>query len=541
MFDSGMICAPQPEAVEAGADILRAGGNAVDAALACAFVQTVVDPFMCGIAGFGSAAVHTAAQGSTEYLDFHARAPAAAHPEMWLDRLVGETRDGFGFLLSDRANELGYQSIAVPGALKAWGELHRRHGSLPWAALIAPAIEVCRRGWLVRPYVETFGRRGVDLGRVANIERVRFSASGRDLYCRPDGTLKQIGDAVINSDYATVLEHIAREGAQALHEGELAEAVAQDMQANGGLITLQDLRDYPLREQAPLTGSYRGWQVHSNHAPGGGPLLIQMLNLLECFDLAALGHNSVDTIRIVAEAQKYATADKDAWLGDPDFFDMPLDRFLDKAVAVERAAAVRAGHKVTVPRLASTTPESPDTTHISVVDHQGNAVSMTHSLGLPSGVITDGLGFMYNGCMAPFDPRPGRAGSIAPGKARFSSICPSLLFRDGRLAMVIGAPGATQISMAVLEVILNVLDFGMSMTEAVCAPRFSATSDIIDLSYKIPWRTVKALQALGYETERDAGAHGFAAVHGIRVMADGRLDGGADPGHDGTWERVSAS
>jgi gamma-glutamyltranspeptidase/glutathione hydrolase len=207
------------------------------------------------------------------------------------------------------------------------------------------------------------------------------------------------------------------------------------------------------------------------------------------------------------------------------------------------AEAIRRGEKAEVPRLPSGMPGK-DTTHVSVVDADGGCVTMTHSLGMPSGVVTEGLGFMYNGCMSVFDPRPGRAGSIAPGKARFSSICPTIVFdgvfdgvsdggsEGGRPRLVLGAPGATQIAMGVLQVILNVLDFEMTAVEAVSAPRFSATSDAIDVSNRIPWGVQRGLEAQGYEVIRDPHTFGFAAVHAIRLHTEG-LDGGADPGHDG--------
>ena len=195
------------------------------------------------------------------------------------------------------------------------------------------------------------------------------------------------------------------------------------------------------------------------------------------------------------------------------------------------AAEIKAGVRAEVPRLNSGLP-SKDTTHVSVVDRDGNCVTMTHSLGMPSGVITEGLGFFYNGCMGVFDPRPGRVGSIAPGKARFTSVCPSIVFRDGKPYLVIGAPGATQIAMGVLQAILNVIDFGMTMTEAVSAPRFSATSNAIDVSNRVVHGVTRKLEADGYEVIRSPYTFGFAAVHGIRIDGD-RLDGGADPGHDG--------
>ncbi len=261
-------------------------------------------------------------------------------------------------------------------------------------------------------------------------------------------------------------------------------------------------------------------------------MLIEMLNILEHFPLGSLEHNGAEYVRVVAEAMKRATIDKDRHVGDPKFVDVPLDRLTGKEYAARLAAEIRAGKKADVPRFDGGGKPSRDTTHVSVIDGEGNCVTMTHSLGMPSGVVTDGLGFMYNGCMGVFDPRPGRAGSLAPGKARFSSVVPSIVFEGERPHIIIGAPGATQIAMGVLHVLLNAIDFGMTMVEAVSAPRFSATSNAIDVSNRIPRGVERELRAQGYEVVRDPDTYGFAAVHAIRVHPDG-LDGGADPGHDG--------
>lgn len=300
-----------------------------------------------------------------------------------------------------------------------------------------------------------------------------------------------MNDLVVNADYAEVLRHIARHGA------------------------------------------FRGYEVTTNHPPGGGLMLLHMLNALEHFDLRALGHNSVEYIRVVAEAMKRASADKDSHIGDPDFFDVPVRMLLSQEHARTAADEIRRGVKRDVPRLNGGKP-SKDTTQVSVVDRWGGCVSMTHSLGLPSGVITPGLGFMCNGCMAQFDARPGRAGSIAPGKSRFSSMCPSILFKNGAPALVIGVPGATQIVMGVMQAILNVVEFGMTMTEAVSAPRFSATGNPIDIANRIGFRASAELEGLGYQVIREVRKYGFASAHGIRVTENG-LDGGADPNHDGVW------
>jgi len=336
---------------------------------------------------------------------------------------------------------------------------------------------------------------------------------------------------VLNRDYGQTLRAIAKGGADIFYSGEIAQAIDEDMRKNDALLSLADLKAWKTARNAPLWGDYRGYRVSTNQPPGGGVMLLEMLNILENFDLASLEHNSTEYLRIVSEAMKRATIDKDAKVGDPKFVKVPVGELTSKAYAKPMADEIKRGVKASVTRFNSGA-VSKDTTHISVLDKDGNCFSMTHSLGMPSGVVTPGLGFMYNGCMGVFDPRPGRAGSIAPGKARFSSVVPSIVFKGDKPHLIIGAPGATQIAMGVLHVILNALDFNMTMVEAVSAPRFSATSDTIDISNRVQGRVERELLGQGYPVVRSPYGFGFAAVHAIHIHDDG-LDGGADPGHDG--------
>ena len=528
---NGMIVTPQPEATEAGHEVLCAGGNAVDAAIATAFVQGVVDPLMCGIAGFGSMAVYDPAKGVHEYIDFHAPAPGAARADMWEDLIEGEARDGYGFVLKGGVNDIGYQSICVPASLRAYATAHQRHGSLPWGDLVARAIKWAREGWTVRPHAHEFWSAPSIMGRVANHDRIAHTAASRALYCREDGSPKRVGDRVVNPDLANTLSIIAEQGADAFYIGQIAGRIVADMQANGGLVSAEDLAGYAARIEEPVTSSYRDYTVTTNQPPGGGLMLAQMLNILEHFDLAGMGHNSAEYVRVVAEAMKCATIDKDRFIGDPEFMDVPTEKILSRDYAAELAARIKAGGKADVPRF-DPAGRNRDTTQISIVDGDGMCVSMTHSLGMPSGVVTEGLGFMYNGCMGVFDPRPNQTGSIAPGKARFSSVCPSIIFRGDAPYVVIGAPGATQIAMGVLQATLNVLDFGCNMADAVSRPRFSATSNVIDVTNRIPHFVTRALEDEGYEVIRDPRSYGIAWVHGIRITEAG-MDGGADPATDG--------
>ncbi len=528
---SAMIVAPQPEAVEAGALALRDGGNAVDAAITCALVQGVVDPFMCGIAGFGSLQVYLPSRGVHHCIDFHGRAPAAVRADMWQDLIEGETRDGFGFILKGQVNDIGYQAITVPGSLMAYHQAQSEFGSFDWQRVVAPALAIAEAGFIVRPHVHHWWTHSDDLGRAPVIDRLRFSATGRQSFIAEDGEPLRPGMRLRNPDLARTLRRISEGGIEVFYRGAIAREIDSDMKRNGGLLSAEDLAGYDTTRGDPLWSSYRGHRLATNQPPGGGPMLAEMLNILECFDLAALGHNSPEYMRVVVEAMKRATADKDAHIGDPAFVDVPLDRLMSKDYAQTAARDIRDGKKAHVTRYQAGQ-ESPDTTHISVIDGAGNAVSMTHSLGMPSGVISDGLGFMYNGCMGVFDPRPGHADSLAPGKSRFSSICPSILFDGDTPFLVIGAPGGTQIAMGVLQAILNVVDFGMTATEAVSAPRFSATSDIIDISNRIPGYVTDVLAGQGYEIARSPESYTFASVHAI-LARDGRLDGAADPNHDG--------
>ncbi len=528
----GMVSAAQPEAVEAGLEALKAGGNAVDAAIATALVQTVVDPQMCGIAGFGSLHVYDPKRGIHECLDFHGRAPLATKPDMWEHLLIGESEDGFGFQLEGKVNEIGYGAITSPMTLRALDEALRRYGSRKLGDLLAPAIHYAEQGFMVRPHVAAYWAQVPTEGRAPHAEMLTTLPATRKIYAKPDGTLRKMGEVLKNADMGATLRRIRDHGVEDFYAGDIARRIAADMKANGGLISQADLADAKPETNPPLWGTYRGLPIATNRPPGGGLMLIEMLNILEHFDLKAMGHNSPGYIATVAEAMKIATVDKDAKVGDPRFVTVPLDELTSKAYAEPLAARIKRGEKTGVPRLKGKQKESADTTHVVAVDENGVIATMTHSLGTPSGVVTEGLGFMYNGAMAVFDPRPGRPGSLAPGKSRFSSLAPSIVFKDDKPFLAIGAPGGTYIAMGILQVMLNVIEFGMSAAEAVAAPRFNATSDTLDITNRILRSTETELKSRGYDVRRWPMNFHFAGVHAIRIV-DGRLDGGADPGRDG--------
>ncbi len=528
----GMVCSAQPEATEAGIDVLAGGGNVVDAAITAALVQCAVDPQMCGIAGFGSMHLYLPDKGFHGFIDFHGRAPLAVTPDMWADRIVGECDDGFGFMLREQVNEVGYQSMTTPLTIKAFDEALTRFGTRPLAQALGPAIDWCEQGFTVRPHVSGFWNQPAMFGRIKRDRVLRDHPATAKIYLKPDGSLYRVGEVLRNPDMGRTMRRIAEHGVDDFYRGAIGREIADDMKRHGGLITMEDLATCSTEAADPLWTTYRGHRVATNQPPGGGLLIVMMLNILQEFDLAALGHNTPDYIAVVAEAMKIATCEKDARLGDPKFVKIPLDELTSREWAKRMAERIRRGEKTSVPRLPDKAAESRYTTHICVADDSGACVSLTHSLGSSSGVVTEGLGFMYNNCMMVFDPRPGRSGSLAPGKARFSAMAPTIVFDGDRPMLVIGAPGGTTITMGILQGILNVVDFGMTAEQAVVAPRICATSDRIEMVNRIPRATERALQARGYPTLRYAESYAFPLVHAIRIR-DGRFDGGADPAGDG--------
>ena len=525
-----MIVAPQPEAVEAGTEMLARGGSAVDAVLACAFTQGVVDPLMCGVGGLGVMQVYDPRTGSHTILDGLSTCPAVCTDGMWEGVFERECSDGYGYVLTGAVNELGHQAVTTPGILRVFEAAHARFGRRKWETLFAPAMSFAAEGWMIRPHVSAmFAMNEAAYGRRSYGEKLGFTPDGTRLYLRPDGTPKRIGDMVVNPDLAATLGVLAHEGAESFYTGIIAERIVADMRAHGGFLSAADLAAFRLREHAPLEINYRGRRIAVPPPPAGGIVVVELLRILERFDLVGFGHNSPEYIRVLVEAMKIAGRDKEEHIGDPDFFPAPLEMLLSDAYADACAARIAAGEKATLPRVDG---GSKHTTTISCVDGDGMVVSLTHTLGTASGVIPPGTGFMLNGAMNWYDPRPGRAGSIAPGKRRFSSMSPTLVFDGGAPVATLGAPGGAWIGVAILQVLVNMLDWGMTMQEAVMAPRFSATTETVDISNRIPRAVQRAVVEMGYEVKRSPMSFPFAAPHGI-TMWDGVLEGGADPQRDG--------
>lgn len=524
-----MIVAPQPDAVEAGADVLAAGGTAIDALLACALMQGVIDPLMCGVGGLGVLQVMDPATGRHEVIEGLSTVPAAATPGMWADRFRGVCADGYGYMVEGAVNELGAAAVTTPGILRVFEAAHRDYGALPWAGLFGPAIARARAGWAIRPHVHAMMTMDESAyGRASYLAKLDHTAEGRALYT-DGGAPKRIGATVRNPALAATLETLAEHGAAAFYEGPLARLMAENSAAGGGLLTEADLAGFRVRRGPALSVPYRGRTIAVPPPPAGGIVVAEILRVLERFDLVALGHNGAEYIRVLVEAMKIAGRDRVRHVGDPDLLPPPLERLLSDAYADACAAAIRAGDKA---GMDGPEVEAPGTTTVSCWDAQGMVATLTHTLGTPSGVIPPGTGFMLNGAMNWYDPRPGRPGSIAPGKRRFSSMAPTLVLEDGRPVLTIGAPGGAWIGVAIAQGLVNALDWGMTMQEAVMAPRVSATTDVIDISNRIPRRTEAALGLMGYEVRRSPASYAFAGLHGIAGW-DGTLEGGADPQRDG--------
>jgi gamma-glutamyltranspeptidase/glutathione hydrolase len=363
------------------------------------------------------------------------------------------------------------------------------------------------------------------------LDRIKGNPEASRIYLHDDGTPYDAGDLFRNPDYARTLRQLAQRGADDFYRGDLARRMVEDLAAHGAFVTADDSASYEIRDPQPVVGTYGDFTVATSPPPHGGPTLLTILNILEDYDLAALGHNSPAYIYLVSMAMKAAFADRNPYLADPEFVDVPLEWMISKERARTWRQRIDSGEAITV---SFTPPEPPDTTHVSVVDKQGNCVALTHSLGSSSGVITPGLGFMYNDSMVNFHPWPGHPNSIAPRKGRTTGMTPTIVYGQGRPRLVIGAPGATRIITSLAQVIINVLTFGMSISDAVLAPRFDCQGELIRCQARIP-EYVCAEVRKRHPIQRLPQSHGgLALVHAVTMDAHtGQLTGGADTGAGG--------
>lgn len=523
---NGVVVAPQPRAAEVGAEVLRSGGNAFDAAVAAAFVQAVTDPFMCGIGGIGVAQIFDAATGDHVILDFVGRVGSRARPDQWA-KLARRTAEGKTYV-EGWHNYLGYQSILIPGTIAGLAAIHAR-GRMPWRDLVQPAIRILREGFPLFTYITEYFHDTHQYPTGENYptfdEYVHATDAMARLWLRDDGTVRRVGDHLTNPAYADALECIADEGPDAFYRGSLAARIMADFAAHDALITTDDLAACTAVVRTPLQIDYRGLTVATS--PLGGATMLQILNILDGFPIGELGHNSADYLHLLASAMQLAFADRERMTGDGD------ERVLNELVGKRHAAELRARiNGASIPSFGAAA--VPGTTHLSVADRDGNAVAVTHTLSMGSGVVTPGLGFQYNNGMSTFDPLPGKARSITPGKPRVTPMSPTMVFRDGRPEIILGSPGSNAIVNAVAQVIVNRLDFGMTPLEAVSVPRIHCEGGPVLTETRLPIATGHALEAHGHRLKPRPFA--YDSLQGriqLIVAENGAWIGASDPRRDG--------
>src|SRR5689334_1788850 len=513
-----MIVCPQPQAAEIGLEVMRRGGNAVDAAVTCAFVQGVIDPQMCGIGGGGAMLVHSPKAGDA-LIVFYPVAGSRVREDQWERLFIREAADRYGYVLEGWVNDVGYQSVAVPGTVAGLFEALTRFGSISWQEAIEPAIGIARDGFAVSGFMHGYWTTDYGPDVVPNVQRIQATPAARALYTH-DGRLYAIGERMVLAELARTLERLAAGGPEEFYRGAIAAEIAADFAPNGGFVSDEDLAAYAVNVTEPIRGTYRGLRVAAAGPPAGGLTLLQMLNFLEGFDLRSQGWPSTEAARLLVEAMAWAFADRELHVADPRFVEIPTGALADKEYAARARTVVH---------------DRADTTHVCVVDDAGNAVSLSHTLGAASGVVTAGLGFGYNDYMNCFDPRPGRPNSIQPGKTRMTMMTPTMVFDGARLRVCVGAPGGTKIVSAILQVLVNVLDHEMSAVEAVSAPRVDFQGDTVQAEARIPRVVCDGLTRLGYRVNRRTLNYDsyFARPQVIVAERDGYLTGGSDPRKDG--------
>ena len=535
---NGLVVSAHVEASRAGVEVLRAGGNAVDAAVATGFALAVVFPVAGNVGGGGFMVVRTADGRATTY-DYREKAPAAATRDMYLDSL--------GNFVPDRSQR-GPLASGVPGAVAGMLMAHRAHGRLPLARVLAPAIRLAAQGFPLT--------RGDAAMLNAYRDDFRAFPATRKYFVKPDTTDYAEGERFRQADLAATLRRIAAGGADGFYRGRTAALVAAEMRRGGGLLTEADLAAYRAVERPPVVGTYRGHRVITMGPPSsGGVALLGLLNAVEPHDVRAMGWGSSATVHLMAEAMRRVYADRAEFLGDPDFVRVPVARLTSKPYMADRMRSFRADSVSTSARTTHGDPfagESTETTHYSVVDRDGMAVSTTTTLngGFGSLVVVDGAGFFLNNEMDDFSAKPGvpnmfglvgaEANAIAPGKRMLSSMTPTIVEDpQGRLALVVGTPGGSTIITQVFGVLLNVIDHGMDVQEAVAAPRVHHQwlPDVLRFErFALPVDVQDNLRAKGWTLE---GGGEWGRADGIAVRYDARETGRDPSGLDAVTRRTA--
>ena len=531
----GMVVSAHSAASEAGLKMLQQGGNAIDAAVATTLAISVVEPFSAGIGGGGFLLLRDGKTGEIKALDFRERAPLGATRNLYLDA-AGKVRPN--------VSRDGHLAVATPGTIAGMMEVHRRYGKLPWKTVVAPAIALAEQGF---PVSSKF------VAAIDSSPALLKNPAARQIFTRNGTTPLQPGDRLFQRDLARTLSAIAADP-QSFYTGNLANAIVQDMKANGGLISPQDLQQYRPIWRDPVCGNFRSSRICSMPPPSsGGVHLLQILNLIGDTDLKALGWHNPDALHLMVEAMRIAYADRAEFLGDPDFVKVPVAALISPAYAQQRrreinllkarpSGEVKPGDRSTLQRLAK---ESHDTSHLSVVDAADNAVSLTFTvnLGFGSGVVVPGTGIVLNNEMDDFASAPnvpnafglvgGEANAIAPRKTPLSSMTPTIVTQNGQLRLVAGAPGGSTIITTVLQIVLNVLVYDMSAQKAVASPRLHhqwLPDKLMVERWGFDSLTLAELKHRGHTIEEKTS---WGNADAIVRTPEGWLEGAADPRGEG--------
>jgi len=526
--DSAMVVSAHPRASAIGADIMRNGGNAVDAAIATQFALAVVFPAAGNIGG-GGFMVARLQNGDVHTLDYREKAPAAITSETYL----GETGE-----LVPGLSERGHLSSGVPGTVAGLVEAHAKLGKLPWKELVQPAIDLALKGF-------TLTKREANGLNSIQEDLKKYNTTLPEFFIKDEW---KEGDSIILTDLGHTLELIRDHGNAGFYEGKTAANIVAEMQRGNGLITAEDLKNYKAVWRDPIVGQYKSYKIISMAPPSsGGVALLQLLKSVESYPVGEWGHNTTTTMHLMVEAERRAYADRATYLGDPDFFTVPVNQLIDPLYIGERMSTFnpeKATPSSEVKEGVIGKPESHQTTHLSVVDAEGNAVSVTTTLNDSYGstVVVAGSGFILNDEMDDFSLKPGapnmygaiggEANKIEPGKRMLSSMTPTILEKDGKLFMVVGTPGGTTIITSVFQTILNVTEHAMTMQEAVSAKRFHSQwlpDGILMEKDGFDNTVIKTLEEMGHVIKY---VNGLGRVDAILVLPDGKLEGGADPRGD---------
>ena len=510
----GMVVSNHPLASAAGAEMIAAGGNAIDAAVATLFALTVVEPMMVGIVGGATMHIRTA-DGTNRILDAMSAVPLAGRADMF-NPVPGGALENYE--TTDRANVVGVNSICAPGSLLGWTEALKRWGTMSLDEVLQPAIKHASRGFRATPYLhECITGAAPDLALQKEIAAMLL----------PGGSPLKAGERLVQGDYAETLRFIAREGVGALHGGAIGDAVAAYVQKMGGALSKEDLTAYRTKEREPIRTTYRGWELIMPPPPAAsGVHITQMLNIMEAYDVRGMGFGSPDLVHLMAEALKIAFADRAEASGDPDFVQVPVALLTSKDYAAQRRALINM-QRTQAWSSGIKQGEGNNTTHMTAADRDGNVCAITSTINNTFGarIVIPGTGIIPNNYMHTFDPRPGSALSIAPGKRVTTSMAPSMALLEGKLKFALGLPGGKRIFPSVWQAMMNIIDHGMTLQEAVEAPRQWSEGPTLEMENTYPESIYGQMRARGHRVE--VLPHVAGGMNGIAFNDDGTMTGAA--------------